>query len=169
MFHENLKVGILSLYVLSSLKRKPKSGYELIKEIKEKSGDGWEPSKGTIYPILKRLKQDKLIQIKKAEKIKKNKRRKIIFQLTSNGKKMLTNVIRHGTNFEKKFGQFKSLFDSIFNELLTGRKDRVEIKKIFDLSFEIRKKCFSIKNKEKVINVLENCLSKLDKLQKNKE
>ena len=33
--------GILSIYILHSLKKKPKSGYELLAEIKEKTEGTW--------------------------------------------------------------------------------------------------------------------------------
>jgi len=56
--------GILSIYILHSIKKKPKTGYDLIAEIKDKTEGTWDPSKGTIYPILKHLEEDNLISVK---------------------------------------------------------------------------------------------------------
>ena len=57
--------GILSLYILHSLKQEPKTGYELITETKEKTNGTWIPSKGMISPLLKHLKEENLITIKR--------------------------------------------------------------------------------------------------------
>jgi DNA-binding PadR family transcriptional regulator len=47
--------GLIALYVLHTLDKHPGSGYELIKEIEEKTGGKWVPSKGTLYTFLKQL------------------------------------------------------------------------------------------------------------------
>ena len=44
--------GLISYLVLELLEEKPRYGYELLKEIKTISGGHWEPSYGSIYPIL---------------------------------------------------------------------------------------------------------------------
>jgi len=44
--------GLVSYLVLELLDEKPRYGYEILKEIKELSGGHWEPSYGSVYPIL---------------------------------------------------------------------------------------------------------------------
>ncbi len=44
--------GIISYLVLELLSEKPRYGYEILKEIREISGGHWEPSYGSVYPIL---------------------------------------------------------------------------------------------------------------------
>jgi len=75
--------GILTHYLLYSLNKKPKSGYELIEEIKEKTKGAYIPSKGSIYPILNHLEEERLIKVKSIEK-----RSKSIYEVTSQGKKL---------------------------------------------------------------------------------
>ncbi len=54
MLNIQLKKGVLELCVLSLLKRNDKYGYELINEISKNI----EISEGTIYPLLRRLKNE---------------------------------------------------------------------------------------------------------------
>lgn len=116
--------GILSIYILHSIKKKSKSGYDLINEIKNKTDGSWIPSKGTIYPLLKNLEREKLIQINKVEERGKN-----IFQITNEGKIVLKNLKNHKNQMVEKINQFRKLIAEIFDE-------EVEI---INLSFNIRK------------------------------
>ena len=47
--------GLFELYSLNSISQGPKSGYDIIKEIREKSRGNIIASKGSIYPILEDL------------------------------------------------------------------------------------------------------------------
>jgi DNA-binding PadR family transcriptional regulator len=44
--------GLIAYLVLELLEEKPRYGYEILKEIREISGGHWEPSYGSVYPIL---------------------------------------------------------------------------------------------------------------------
>ena len=102
------KHGILSIYLLHSLKRQPKTGYDLIAEIKEKTEGSWIPSKGTIYPLLKHLKEENLISIKQIRK-----RSKQIFMINDEGEKRLLNAKKHGRQMEDNFLKFRKLINEI--------------------------------------------------------
>lgn len=52
--------GLLAYLVLELLEEKPRYGYEILKEIGELSGGHWEPSYGTIYPILYKFEEEGL-------------------------------------------------------------------------------------------------------------
>lgn len=47
--------GDMKYLILSSLRDKPKHGYEIIKEIEHKCGGFYSPSPGTVYPTLQML------------------------------------------------------------------------------------------------------------------
>lgn len=47
--------GALRLIVLAMIAEQPRHGYELMKEIEERTGGGYSPSPGVIYPTLSRL------------------------------------------------------------------------------------------------------------------
>ena len=117
--------GILTIYILHSLQKKSKSGYDLINEIKDKTEGSWIPSKGTIYPLLKNLEGEGLIYIKKVEERGKN-----IYQITSEGRKLLKNLIKHKNQMEEKFNQFRRLIAEII-----GEKDM----ELMNILFNIRK------------------------------
>jgi len=144
--------GILSIYLLHSLKKKPKSGYELLSEINKKTDGTWKPSKGTIYPLLKNLEEEGLIKVKNVDK-----RSKHIFEVTLEGKNVLLNFKKHGKQMEKKFNQFRKLISEIVSPKET---------EIVNLLFDIRMTSISKikKNKGDVVEILEKCLLNLKKL-----
>ncbi|HEC89809.1 MAG: PadR family transcriptional regulator [Thermoplasmata archaeon] len=144
--------GILSIYILHTLKEKPKSGYEILMEIKEKTEDTWTPSKGTIYPLLKQLKDEGLIKIKE-----QGKRGKNIFTITSEGKKILNNLRKQGKDWREKFLQFRKLFSEILGEKTVN---------IINLITEISEIAFSLpeEKKEETLGILDRCLIDLKKL-----
>jgi DNA-binding PadR family transcriptional regulator len=65
--------------VLALLAERPMHGYEMIKEIEERSGGAWTPSAGSIYPTLQMLEDEGLIRGEESE----GKRR---FTLTDEGR-----------------------------------------------------------------------------------
>ena len=144
--------GLLTVYILHSLNKKPRSGYELLAEIKEKTQGNWTPSKGTIYPLLKHLEEENLIKTKSVDK-----RAKHIFEITSEGKKSLKDIKKHGKKMEEKFVQSRKLMAEVM-----GREDT----DIADKLFEIRAIICSIKKSERneAIKILDNCLGKLKKI-----
>jgi DNA-binding PadR family transcriptional regulator len=54
--------GFLRMYVISLFSRNPESGYSLMRHIEEKTKGTWRPGPGTIYPLLKSLSEEGLIQ-----------------------------------------------------------------------------------------------------------
>ena len=60
-----VKKGILDFVILLLLKTKDQYGYELLEQIKQDAG--YDIGEGTIYPLLNRLKDDKLIESKWVE------------------------------------------------------------------------------------------------------
>ena len=148
--------GLLTAYMLHSLKVKPKSGYEILTEIKEKTHGNWTPSKGTVYPLLKHLEEENLIKTKSVDK-----RSKHIFEITSDGKNLLKDIKKHGKKMEEKFVQSRKLMAEVM-----GKNDT----DIADKLFEIRDTVCSIKKSERdeAIKILDNCLGKLKKISKTK-
>jgi len=50
--------GLVSYLVLELLAERPRYGYEILQEITELSGGHWEPSYGSVYPILHKLDEN---------------------------------------------------------------------------------------------------------------
>ena len=53
--------GEVRTAVLALLAEKPRHGYEIIREIEERSGGTWKPSAGSVYPTLQLLADEGLI------------------------------------------------------------------------------------------------------------
>ncbi|HEV2332187.1 MAG TPA: PadR family transcriptional regulator, partial [Gammaproteobacteria bacterium] len=52
-----LASGDLQLVILSLLADKPRHGYEIIKDVEERSGGFYSPSPGVVYPALTYLEE----------------------------------------------------------------------------------------------------------------
>lgn len=124
--------GILSIYILYTLKKKPKSGYSILKELTEKTKGSWTPSKGTIYPLLTKLQEEEFIRIKTIEK-----RSKTIYEVTNKGEQELKDMKRHISEMEEKMNQFRNILADIIGEGIANIVPTLlEIRK---LSFELSK------------------------------
>ncbi|GCC10561.1 transcriptional regulator YqjI [archaeon] len=145
--------GILTFYVLYSLKKKPKSGYDILKEMEEKTEGQWMPSKGTLYPILNRLEKEGLIKVNKVDIRSKN-----IFELTDMGIELLNNTKNHRREWREKYIHFRNLFIDVFGE------EKVDITSTI---FEIKDAAFELssKNQGNVMKILKRCLSDLKKIE----
>ena len=49
--------GLISYLVLELLDERPHYGYEILKEIRDLSGGHWEPSYGSVYPVLHKFEE----------------------------------------------------------------------------------------------------------------
>jgi DNA-binding PadR family transcriptional regulator len=50
--------GLIAYLMLELLEEKPRYGYEILKEINDISGGHWEPSYGSVYPILYKFEDE---------------------------------------------------------------------------------------------------------------
>ena len=144
--------GLLALFILHSLGQQPKSGYELLKEIEEKTEGVWVPSKGTLYPILKQLEDEGLITV-----IEIGKRSKHIFALTESGEETLRTLKAHKKESREKHLQFRNLLIEIFGaEHVTLRELLFEIRELID--------DVAPEDRDQAVAILEHCLAGLKSL-----
>ncbi|MFQ5819759.1 MAG: PadR family transcriptional regulator, partial [Candidatus Heimdallarchaeota archaeon] len=55
--------GALQLYLLSLIRKNHEMyGYQIVKELKEKTAPIFEIKEGVLYPILRRLEKDKILE-----------------------------------------------------------------------------------------------------------
>ena len=50
--------GLISYLMLELLAERPRYGYEILKEIESISGGHWEPSYGSVYPVLYKFEEE---------------------------------------------------------------------------------------------------------------
>jgi DNA-binding PadR family transcriptional regulator len=103
--------GFLTLFILHSLDRAPKSGYSLLKEIGQRTQGSWIPNKGTLYPILKSLEAEGLIQVTET-----GKRSKKVYTLTDAGGETLADLKGRKGESEERVVFFKKMHLEIFGE-----------------------------------------------------
>ena len=89
------KKGVLELCVFAILDKKDCYGYELVNEISKNI----LISEGTIYPLLRRLKNDGYVETYLQESQQGPPRK--YYQLTELGKKMKSNLINEWFSFVK--------------------------------------------------------------------
>ena len=54
--------GILRLYILSMLSKRQETGYSIMRTIEDKTEGAWRPGPGTVYPLLRSLLKDGLLE-----------------------------------------------------------------------------------------------------------
>ncbi len=54
--------GLLRFLIIKTLKSTEMTGTEIMRVLSERSGGEWQPSPGSIYPLLSSLKEDKIIE-----------------------------------------------------------------------------------------------------------
>lgn len=94
------KKGVLELCVLALLKKKNRYGYELVNRISKSISI----SEGTIYPLLRRLKNDGYVTTYLEESAEGAPRK--YYQLTKDGKKMGVELSAEWKTFVKEVNNF---------------------------------------------------------------
>ncbi|MGB0884804.1 MAG: PadR family transcriptional regulator [Chitinophagales bacterium] len=90
------KKGLITLLVLKIIKTKSCYGGEIIKEIK--ANFGFEIAEGTLYPILKKLKMQKLVMTNWKTEENDIGAPKKFYMLTGEGRVMLRNMDEFWSN-----------------------------------------------------------------------
>jgi len=78
--------GVPELLILRLLDRQPMHGYDLVQAIREGSGMKLDFGEGSIYPVLHRMEEQKLLSSKKELAAGRNR---IIYRLTKAGENKL--------------------------------------------------------------------------------
>ena len=97
MFSRELKKGSTEMLVLSLIEHRPRHGYEIGKQIEIASGGRLTFRIGSLYPILVRLEDRRLITGRWVER--PGERRRRYYRLTPEGRKALA----HERNLWKQF------------------------------------------------------------------
>jgi DNA-binding PadR family transcriptional regulator len=74
--------GDVRAAILLLLAEQPRHGYEILTEVSDRSDGRWQPSPGSIYPVLKRLARDGLVRPEHEDG-------KRVFTLTDEGRRVV--------------------------------------------------------------------------------
>ena len=96
------KISPLQFLVLLDLKKGPKYGYEILKEIQEEFSGIWKIKTGTFYPTIKSLEKRNLIT-------SETKNDTTYYNITENGTQMLESF---GNNISDQFEFSEKFFDT---------------------------------------------------------
>jgi DNA-binding PadR family transcriptional regulator len=82
-----MKKGFMRLFILKNLYKEPLHGYAIIKNISEKSGGFWSPKPGNVYPLIRGMLEEGLIELAGSDSRRKR------YRITENGKAELLELI----------------------------------------------------------------------------
>jgi len=114
--------GLISYLVLELLAERPRYGYELLGEITEISGGHWEPSYGSVYPILYKFEENGVAERVEREAEPDRK----YFALTDHGREKLVEKRREIGDEAHDFGDVVLGFYHMYAALATDDRFAVE-------------------------------------------
>jgi len=175
---KEMRNGYLRIAVLTLLSGKPRHGYEIMKEIKERTGGFWRPTAGGVYPILQSLEEAGYIE---GEWDARQKRKRKTYQITETGRPVLQNALTRqnqiAASMSDLFREFmKDVLDvksaagpsvpNLFAAFLEDRKEKPE-----DTVNVLKRKRGQIENVienlQKELSVIDKRLVKMKPLKKN--
>ena len=114
---KEMRKGHIRLIVLTLLSKKPYSGYEIMKEVKEKTGEVIKLTSGGVYRILRDLEESKYI---KGEWSTDTQRKSKTYEITETGREILERALT-------KQNQLAKSMNDLFKEYLTGVLVNVQV------------------------------------------
>jgi len=113
--------GTIRIGILILLNKKPAHGYEIMKEINNRTKGFWKPTAGGVYPILRDLEKTGYI---KGEWHKQNNRNVKTYGITEKGKIILKNAVVKQNQIANNIN---ALFQEFAKEVLNIESSTVQI------------------------------------------
>ncbi len=151
--HNGHARSLITLYVLHSLHREPKTGYDLLREIGDVTKGEWVPSKGTLYPMLRHLAEEGLIVPQET-----GVRSKVIYALTEDGEKTLVEIKKSRHQSHENFQLLRNIHSEIFGKELASLAE-----KIWGIRESVRN--LPEEKQKAASDILERCIDDLRKLE----
>jgi DNA-binding PadR family transcriptional regulator len=109
---KEMRRGYLRIAVLTLLSRKPRHGYEIMKEIRERTGGFWRPTAGGIYPILQSLEESGYVE---GEWDARQRRKRKTYRITETGRPVLQQALARQNQIADSMGD---LFREFMKDVL---------------------------------------------------
>ncbi len=127
--------GYIRIGVLILLNKKPSHGYEIMKEIKNRTKGFWRPTAGGVYPILRDLEQSGYV--KGQWQTQKNRRLKV-YKITDSGEAILKRAIVKQSEI---FNNISNLFQEFARDVLNIKMENPPIPSVFSPFLEEKESC----------------------------
>jgi DNA-binding PadR family transcriptional regulator len=148
-----MKKGFIRLFILMNLYREPLHGYAIIKKISERSGGFWSPKPGNIYPLIRGMVEEGLI-----EPVASDSRRKP-YTITEEGKTELLELIEDAED------SITHLVEAMSRNEDEGIETHMRILRELSPEDAEERLLGQRKTLEKLLALLSRTLSKIEKLQ----
>jgi DNA-binding PadR family transcriptional regulator len=153
-WQKEMRKGYLRIAVLALLSKEPRHGYEIMKEIKERTGGFWRPTAGGIYPILQSLEESRYIE---GEWDARQRRKRKTYRITEMGRPMLQQALARQNQIAGSMG---GLFKEFMKDVLdVNSAARPPIPDLFSVFLEERKE-----RPMDTVSVLEHKRSQLENI-----
>ena len=131
---KEMRRGYLRIEVLAFLSRKPRHGYEIMKEIKERTAGFWRPTAGGIYPILQNLEESGYVE---GEWDAHQRRKRKTYRITDIGRPVLQKALARQNQIAENMGD---LFGEFMEDVLDVKSTaRPAVPNLFSAFLEERK------------------------------
>lgn len=119
--------GYIRIAVLILLRKKPHHGYEIMKEVRERTMGFWKPTAGGVYPILRNLEKSGYVEGEWA--VQKNRKRKI-YKITEAGSAVLERALAKESQLATSMSD---LFKEYMKDVLGVKVSSVQLPKVPNL------------------------------------
>jgi DNA-binding PadR family transcriptional regulator len=129
--------GYIRIAVLILLSKRPYHGYEIMKEIKERTGGFWRPTAGGIYPILQDLEKSGYVE---GEWGTQKRRKRKTYKVTGTGNLVLQRALGKESQIANSMSD---LFREFMKDVLEVRMNPIPVPRMpnfFSVFLEERKK-----------------------------
>lgn len=137
---------MIEMAILGLLKDRSMHGYELKKELTTKLGQFWQVSYGSLYPTIRRLERNGMVQ--RCDQSSEVARRKHIYRVTEEGEKLFASRLGERTSVldDTRFGVRLAFFRYLN---ASDRVDLLERRRAFltDRSADLKEKLRSYREK----------------------
>jgi DNA-binding PadR family transcriptional regulator len=93
------------MYILHLIADKPRHGYEIIQDIQAKTEGAWSPAAGSIYPLLKKLVSEGLIEAETTGDVDERR----IYRITPKGSGQVVELKGAFANFGQRWAAMRNL------------------------------------------------------------
>ncbi len=153
--------GYIRVAVLIIINKKPSHGYEIMKEIREKTKGVWSPTAGGVYPILRNLEESGYI---KGEWGTEKNRKLKTYKITDSGRQILERAIEKQNEIA---GNMTALFKDFARDVLNIETNAHPTMPTFFSAFlEEKREAESLeKEREQIVGSIKMMQERLDMMQ----